>query len=73
MDFTTVAIIVVTAIVLLLIIIAMGFFTIQTKYVGLVERFSRYVRAARPGLHTRIPLIERVVAKVYLGVQQLDV
>jgi len=65
--------IIIVLVVLALFLFPAGFFTIETKYVGLIERFRRYVRAARPGLNLRIPFVERVVARIYLGVQQLDV
>jgi regulator of protease activity HflC (stomatin/prohibitin superfamily) len=43
------------------------------RTIGIVQRLGRFVREAGPGIRVRIPFIERVVGRVNLRVQQLDV
>jgi regulator of protease activity HflC (stomatin/prohibitin superfamily) len=62
---------VVGGIVLLLIID--GFFIVRQQTLAIVERFGRFKRVARAGLNVKIPLIDRVVGKPSLRIQQLDV
>lgn len=58
----------------ILIVIVMGsFFTVQTAHAGIVQRLGKFSRIASPGLNFKIPLIETVVRKISLQVQQLDV
>jgi regulator of protease activity HflC (stomatin/prohibitin superfamily) len=49
------------------------FFIVRQQSVAIIERFGRYVRTAHPGLRVKIPLIERIVERVNLRVQQLIV
>ena len=49
------------------------FFTIQTAHAGIVQRLGKFARIAPPGLNFKIPLIENVVRRISLQVQQLDV
>lgn len=56
-----------------LLLIVDGFFTIRQQSVGVVERFGRFKRIAQAGLNMKIPLIDRVVGKPNLRIQQLDV
>jgi len=60
--------------IVVLIFIAMGsFFTVDTAHAGVVQRLGKFARIAHPGLNFKIPLIETVVRKLSLQVQQLDV
>jgi regulator of protease activity HflC (stomatin/prohibitin superfamily) len=59
-------------IVLLLIIAALGFFTVEQQRVAVVERFGKFLRLAEPGLHIRVPLIDRIAARMSLQVEQLE-
>lgn len=58
--------------VLLIIILAASLFTIEQQKVGVVERFGKFLRLARPGLHVRIPFIDKVAARISLQVEQLE-
>ncbi|MCA9383035.1 SPFH domain-containing protein [Candidatus Dojkabacteria bacterium] len=49
------------------------FYTVEQQRVAIVERFGKFVRLARPGLHFKLPFIERIAGRVSLRVQQLDV
>lgn len=49
------------------------FFTVDQQTAAIVERFGKYVATRGPGLKMKIPLIERVAARVPLRLQQFDV
>ena len=50
-----------------------SFFTVEQRTTAIVQRLGKFVRAAGPGFHTKIPFIDRVIGRVNLRVQQLDV
>jgi regulator of protease activity HflC (stomatin/prohibitin superfamily) len=49
------------------------FFTVQQRTAAIVQRLGKFVREAAPGFQVKIPFIDRVVGRVNLRVQQLDV
>ncbi len=61
--------------VILTIFIVLGstFFTVQQRTIAIVQRLGKFVREAGPGIQTKVPFIDRVVGRVNLRVQQLDV
>ena len=65
---------VIAAIVVLLVLflLAKSIYIVQQQYVDIVERFGKFHKVASPGIHVRIPLVDRIVAKVPLRIQQLD-
>ena len=48
------------AAILLLVLIAKTYYTVRTATAGIVERFGKFDRVTRPGLHFLIPFAERV-------------
>jgi regulator of protease activity HflC (stomatin/prohibitin superfamily) len=58
---------------LLLILLPMSLFTVEQQKIGIVERFGKFVRLAKPGLHVKIPFIDRVVSRMSLRVLQLNI
>lgn len=59
-----------------IIVIAMlraAFFTVEQRSTAIVQRFGKFQREAGPGFRVKIPFIDRVVGRVNLRVQQLDV
>jgi regulator of protease activity HflC (stomatin/prohibitin superfamily) len=69
------AIVIIVLIVVGIIIISLlagSFFTIEQQQVGVVERFGRFLRLAQPGLHIRIPIADKVISRMWLQVQQLE-
>lgn len=48
-------------------------FTVQQRTTAIVQRLGKFTREAGPGIHIKIPFIDRVVGRVNLRVQQLDV
>ncbi len=49
------------------------FFTVNQQTVAVIQRLGKFLREAGPGLHLKIPFVDRVVERVNLRVQQLDV
>jgi regulator of protease activity HflC (stomatin/prohibitin superfamily) len=49
------------------------FFTVEQRTTAIVQRLGKFVREAGPGLHVKVPFIDRVVGRINLRVQQLDV
>ncbi|MBL7994630.1 SPFH domain-containing protein [bacterium] len=50
-----------------------AFFVVKQQTVGLIERFGKFRRMAHPGLRFKIPVVDKLVARVNMRVQQLDV
>lgn len=50
-----------------------GIFTVRQQTAAIVERFGRFKKVSSAGLNFKIPFIDRVVGRVSLRVQQLDV
>ena len=48
-------------------------FMVKQQTAGVIERFGKFSRVAGPGLNFKLPMIERVVGRPSLRVQQLDV
>ncbi|MEQ8789338.1 MAG: SPFH domain-containing protein [Pirellulaceae bacterium] len=54
-------------------LLAFTFFVVEQRTAAIVQRFGKFVREAGPGLNAKIPFIDRVVGRINLRVQQLDV
>ena len=50
-----------------------SFFTIQTATVGVVQRLGKFHRVAGPGLNFKVPILDSVVARLSLKIEQLTV
>src|SRR5271169_6711046 len=50
-----------------------SFFTVETAQVAIVQRLGKFARVAGPGLNWKTPLIETVVRRLSMKVQQFDV
>jgi regulator of protease activity HflC (stomatin/prohibitin superfamily) len=48
-------------------------FTVQQRTTAIVQRLGKFLREAGPGIHVKVPFIDRIVGRVNLRVQQLDV
>jgi regulator of protease activity HflC (stomatin/prohibitin superfamily) len=57
----------------LLVLIGGTFFTVEQRTAAIVQRLGKFMREAGPGLHVKIPLIDSVIGRINLRVQQLDV
>lgn len=49
------------------------FFTVNQQSAAIVQRLGKFLKEAGPGLHVKIPFLDKVVERVNLRVQQLDV
>jgi regulator of protease activity HflC (stomatin/prohibitin superfamily) len=49
------------------------FFTVEQRTTVIVQRLGKFLREAGPGLHVKIPFVDKVVGRINLRVQQLDV
>lgn len=63
----------VIVIIVLLIILPLSFFTVAQQTKAIIETFGKFTGVANPGLNMKIPFIQRIVGRVNLRVQQLDV
>ena len=48
-------------------------FTVEQRTAVIIQRFGKFLKEAEPGFRVKIPFIDRVVGRVNLRVQQLDV
>ena len=49
-----------------------GWYTVEEKYEGVLQRFGKHVKMCPPGLGFKIPLIDRVAHKVPLRIVELQ-
>ncbi|MDX1769628.1 MAG: SPFH domain-containing protein [Arenibacter troitsensis] len=56
-----------------LIILFSSFFTVKQQTAVIIERFGKFQSIRNSGLHMKIPLVDRIVARMGLKIQQLDV
>lgn len=63
-----------TLIIIVLILLIMGgaFFVVQQQNAYIIERLGKYNRIVGPGFHFKIPVLERVAAKVGMRTNQID-
>jgi len=50
-----------------------SFFIVKQQTVAIIERFGKFVGFRRSGLQFKIPVVDKIAARVNLKVQQLDV
>ncbi|MDG2371834.1 MAG: SPFH domain-containing protein [Flavobacteriaceae bacterium] len=59
--------------VFLVLIILSGLFIVKQQSSAIVERFGRFLVVRHPGLHIKIPFIDRIAGRLSLRILQLDV
>ena len=59
--------------VLALVILFLGLFMVKQQTAYIIERFGKYHSIRSAGLHFKIPIIDRIAARLSLRIQQLDV
>lgn len=57
----------------ILVTLATSLYTVQQRTVAIIQRLGKFVREAEPGIHLKVPIIDRIAGRVNLRVQQLDV
>ncbi len=50
-----------------------SFFVIKQQTVGIIERFGKFHRIAQAGLRVKVPIMDKLVSRINMRVQQLDV
>ena len=73
MEISGFALFVVAAVLLAIVLVLLGVKAVSQGFEYTVERFGRYTRTLRPGLHMIVPLIDRIGAKMNMMEQVLDV
>ncbi len=63
----------ITLLLLGLFFLYLAVFTVRQQSAAIVERFGRFLAIRQPGLHFKVPLIDRIAGKLNLRIQQLDV
>ncbi len=56
-----------------LILLLSALYTVQQQTAALIERFGRFKKVSNSGLSAKIPFIDKIVGRVSLRIQQLDV
>lgn len=56
-----------------IVMIYLGIFTIKQQTAAIVERFGKFHSIRNPGLHFKIPIVDKISGKLSLKIQQLDV
>jgi regulator of protease activity HflC (stomatin/prohibitin superfamily) len=50
-----------------------GIFVVKQQTAAIVERFGKFLCIRQPGLHIKIPIVDRITGRVSLRILQLDV
>jgi len=66
-------VILVIVVVILVVIVASGLFTVEQQTRAIIERFGRFTGIAGPGLNFKVPLIDRVAARVTHRIRELEI
>ena len=56
---------------LVLLLIASGLFIVKQQTAAIIERFGRFLVIRQPGLHIKIPFIDRIAGRLSLKILQL--
>ena len=56
-----------------LVLLASGLFIVKQQTAAIVERFGKFVGIRQPGLHLKIPLVDKIAGRMSLKILQLDV
>jgi regulator of protease activity HflC (stomatin/prohibitin superfamily) len=64
------AVILFIVIIILILPIFRSIFTIQQAHAGIIERFGKFSRVVEPGLHFKLPYIDRLAALLSLKIEQ---
>ena len=56
-----------------LVLLASGLLIVKQQTAAIVERFGKFVGIRQPGLHLKIPLVDKIAGRMSLKILQLDV
>lgn len=68
MDFLTIFLILFSVLLIL-----SGLFVVKQQTSAIIERFGKFIAVRQPGLHIKIPLVDKISGRISLRVLQLDV
>lgn len=68
MDFLTIFLILLSVLLIL-----SGLFVVKQQTSAIIERFGKFIAVRQPGLHIKIPLIDKISGRISLRILQLDV
>ena len=68
MDLTTYVIVF-----LFVLLLISGIFVVKQQTSAVIERFGKFIAIRKPGLHFKVPLIDKIAGRVSLRILQLDV
>lgn len=68
MDLSTYVIVFIVVLVLI-----SGIFVVKQQTSAVIERFGKFIAIRRPGIHFKVPLIDKISGRVSLRILQLDV
>ena len=57
----------------IILLIISSFFIVKQQTIAILERFGKFQSLKKPGLHFKIPVLDKVAGKINLKIQQLDV
>ena len=63
----------IVTIVVILLVLFSAIFIVRQQQAYIIERFGKFTRVAQPGLNIKIPIIDKIAARIELRIQQLDV
>jgi len=64
---------IVLGIVVGVILLALAIFMVRQQTFALIERWGKFTRVVGPGLHLKVPIVDRVAGRVSIRVQELNV
>ncbi|MGC6423066.1 MAG: SPFH domain-containing protein [Flavobacteriaceae bacterium] len=56
-----------------ILLVLSGLFVVKQQTAAVIERFGKFIAIRQPGLHIKIPFIDRISGRISLRVMQLDV
>jgi len=59
--------------IIVLVFLVSGFFTVAQQTRAIVERFGRFLKVSDPGLHFKVPLIDRISGRITHRVRELEI
>jgi len=64
---------IVLGIVVAVILLALAIFMVRQQTFAIIERWGKFTRVVGPGLHVKVPIMDRVAGRVSIRVQELNV
>ena len=58
---------------IVVLVLISGVFVVKQQTSAVIERFGKFIAIRRPGIHFRVPLIDKISGRVSLRILQLDV